>query len=500
MSVQQHPLRELRPSLAAPADWLSARHWGLSGAAWVRIAVIAALLVGVFWPNFRRLFLKVNPFTGESNWQHSFFVPLIGLYYLYLNREALLSGYVPALSIRQKSLGVWAQAVALMLGVMFFAYAYYPSAFVDPLVTNLIIGGATGVAMALLAVCLWATAPDHRRRGGLVAARASADVLDGKAAIPRGAAGHVAARIDRLASSSHLWFGLSCLLGGLLLYAWGIWPGQNDFFKDCAMVATLFGIVLMLCGWGVMRIAWFPILFLACAIPWPGLMYSKIAMPLQQLAASAAVATLNVTGVEAVRVGTKLIIGNPADPNHRILNVAEACAGLKSLMTFVSVGAAVAFLSMRPLWQKLIIAASAVPIAIFCNMMRVAGQGILDHYWSRDLSESFAHQFVGMIMLIPAFFLILLVGWILDNLFVEEADRPAAAAGAAAGQHPGNLVIEAPRRSTAAATGVSELAQATQRLSAVRTVRPLRRARSSTDGAASAPSASQSRAEQQEGV
>jgi exosortase/archaeosortase family protein len=86
------------------------------------------------------------------------------------------------------------------------------------------------------------------------------------------------------------------------------------------------------------------------------------------------------------------------------------------------VGAAVAFLSARPLWQKIVLTMSAVPIAIFCNVMRVAGQGLLDHYWSQEMSEGFAHQFVGMVMLIPAFFLILLVGWILDQIYVEEVE------------------------------------------------------------------------------
>jgi exosortase/archaeosortase family protein len=92
-------------------------------------------------------------------------------------------------------------------------------------------------------------------------------------------------------------------------------------------------------------------------------------------------------------------------------------------MTFISVGAAVAFLSNRPLWQKIIITVSAIPIAIFCNVMRVSGQGLLDHYVSQQLSEDFAHQFVGMIMLIPAFLLILLVGWMLDQIFVEQVEH-----------------------------------------------------------------------------
>jgi exosortase/archaeosortase family protein len=115
------------------------------------------------------------------------------------------------------------------------------------------------------------------------------------------------------------------------------------------------------------------------------------------------------------------------DGNWRTLNVAEACAGMRSLMTFISVAAAVAFLSGRPLWQKIIVVIFAVPIAISCNVMRVSGQGLLDRYVSHSLSENFAHQFVGLIMLIPAFLLILLVGWILDQIFVEQIDRRVVA-------------------------------------------------------------------------
>ncbi len=109
-------------------------------------------------------------------------------------------------------------------------------------------------------------------------------------------------------------------------------------------------------------------------------------------------------------------------------------------MTFISVGAAVAFLSNRPLWQRIIITLSAIPIAIFCNVMRVAGQGVLDHYWSEQISEGFAHQFVGLVMLMPAFFLILLVGWVLDQLFVEEMEAPdPTKPGRSPKQQPGIL-------------------------------------------------------------
>jgi len=410
--------------------------WGLRLSVWLRMAVIAAAMAALFWPNLRRLWLKTNPFTGESNWLHSFFVPVIGVWYLYLNWDAILNPPPPGRSSPlAKALGIWLQIQIVIWGLTFFAVVFYEP-LVQPGLLRTIAGGslaAISVATLLLAFCAG-------RGIGPGGRRLQHWTLD---AAPR----------------SSGWFGMFTMLWGVAFYGWAIYPGQNDFLKDFGMVVTLFGVVLLLCGWQVMRTAWFPIAFLVCAIPWPGLVYSWVAMPLQQLAASVAVHALRMTGVDAMRIGTKLYIGG-----GRVLNVAEACAGLKSLMTFISVGAAVAFLSSRPLWQKIIISLSAIPIAIFCNVMRVAGQGLLDHYVSRKLSESFAHQFVGMFMLVPAFFLILLVGWIIDNLFIEETDRRQPAAQTTARDRV--LVIEAGRQASAGGANVSEqLAAATLRLS-----------------------------------
>ncbi|MEO7134548.1 MAG: exosortase [Vicinamibacterales bacterium] len=313
------------PSLLSAATRGLDRHrddellYGLTLETWLKIGILTPLFIAVYWLVLRWLWDKTNPIYGEANWGHAICIPVVGLYYLYINREDLLKQPVQ------------------------------PS-----------------------------------------------------------------------------WSGLGIAVFGLAAFAYGIWPGQNQFFQGCAMILTLFGIVLLLCGWHVMKFAWFPIAYLICGVPWPSLVYSYIASPLQTLAAKVAVVTLRFTGVNAYRTGTKINMGGITEP-LRSLNVAEACAGLRSLMTFITVGIAVAFLSARPLWQKIIITLSAIPIAIFCNVMRVAGQGLLDHYVSRQLSESFAHQFVGLVMLVPAFFMILLVGWILDHLFVEEVDEKQAA-------------------------------------------------------------------------
>ena len=442
-------------------EWPDKRYLGLTAVVWARIAVVAILMSALFWPNIRRLWLKTNFVSGESNWLHSPFVPALGLYYLYLNRDLLFNAHRQAdWGLRGKALAVWAQLQAMLLGSLFFVFAYAPSLFAARTPSRFVLLGAP---LAMGAVVLWlavwsTTAGSVRSRHQ---SRLILSLRDG---------------FSSLADQSSQWFGLYALLWGLLFYAWGIWPGQNDFFKDVAMVAVLFGVTLLLAGWRIMKTAWFPILFLICAIPWPGLMYTRIAMPLQELAASVACVTLRVTGVDAARLGTKLFIGE--GDNTRVLNVAEACAGLKSLMTFITVAAAVGFLSHRALWQKLLIVASAVPIAILCNVFRVTGQGLLDHYATHKLADGFAHQFVGMVMLIPAFFMILFVSWLLDNLFIEEVDRRSILRGSKTPSpaRP-SLIIEIPRagikatdRKTGAAPALAsaapaDLLAATQRLS-----------------------------------
>lgn len=355
-----------------PADPL---YGGVRLTVWVKVVLVSALLFWLFYtPSLRRLWEKTNPIYGEPNWGHAIFVPIVGLYYLYLNRDELLAAKIkPLLGLDFSRARFISAGVTILCGVL----AYFGIHIVVP---EGLIEYATAGAMALIGL------------GVLVLA------LD---------------------------WGIGTLLFGLLIFGYGIWPGQNDWLKDLGMVITIFGVVLAMCGWAVMRIAWFPIIFLICALPWPGLVYSKIAGPLQNLAATVAVAVLNVFGVNSSQQGTKIIMAttDPLRP-FRMLNVAEACAGLKALMTFLSLGATVAFLSNRPLWQKLVLTFSAIPIAIFCNVMRVTGQGLLDFYVSEQLSQSFAHQMVGLVMMLPAFLMVLLVAWLLDQIFIEEVDSP----------------------------------------------------------------------------
>ena len=233
---------------------------GVSMETWSRVLLIGVLFAAVFWPNLRRLWLKTNPFSGEANWSHSIFVPVIGLYYLFVHREDLIRA-----GAREFIWGPIFRPGRLMVSMAMAAAGavlYFLTQNREGLIFTMLM--PIGEALAVLGVLVL--------------------LLD---------------------------WSLATIFFGLAVFVYGIYPGQNDYLKDLGMVITLFGIVLLLNGWSAMRIAWFPVVFLVCAIPWPGLVYSWVAEPLSQMAAHIAVDVLKITGVDAVNSGTKIIIFTP---------------------------------------------------------------------------------------------------------------------------------------------------------------------------------------------
>lgn len=223
--------------------------------------------------------------------------------------------------------------------------------------------------------------------------------------------------------------GLFVLFAGLALFAGGIGLGVNfaqfgPYLEDFGMLTALLGCVVAIFGWAMARVAAFPIAFLLCALPWPPYVHEALTTPLQRFAATASVHLLQLTGMNVEQAGNTLHILT-ATGMDRVLNVAEACSGMRSLVTFIAIGLAVAFLSARPLWQKIIISLSAVPIAIACNVFRIAGEALLDQHVSRRLSEGFAHSAIGLVLLAPGFAMFLLVAWALDRLTRRAPAREA---------------------------------------------------------------------------
>ena len=102
------------------------------------------------------------------------------------------------------------------------------------------------------------------------------------------------------------------------------------------------------------------------------------------------------------------------------LNVAEACSGMRLLLAFMALGVAMAYLDYRPMVHRLILMCSTIPIAIFCNIVRVLITGLISVYLGTEYATGLLHTILGMLMLVLAFGLYGLLAWIMNHLFVEE--------------------------------------------------------------------------------
>ena len=239
--------------------------------------------------------------------------------------------------------------------------------------------------------------------------------------------------------------GLAVMLLGMFSFVWWIYPGRNDMFQGYSMIITLFGLVLFLVGPSVMRILWFPILYLALGVKIADRLWEALAWQLQQIAARSATVALQVVGIDASVEGStiSLVFMKQGQWASEALNVAEACSGLRMLMAFVALGLAMAYLTTRRWWQRLIIFVLIIPIAVLVNVGRVTTLGIL-YLFDKELASGDVHTFIGMLMLIPAGLLFLLLGWILDKIVITapESAQPgsttaATASHAAAASDPG---------------------------------------------------------------
>jgi exosortase len=181
--------------------------------------------------------------------------------------------------------------------------------------------------------------------------------------------------------------------------------------------------VLLLGGWKLVRYTWLPIAYLVFAIPLPDIYYRMFTNPMRRWAAAIAAALLSmVKDMDAKASGAVINVlykGVPLDPP---LDVAEACSGMRLLMAFVALGVAMAYLHERPIWQRLVLLVSTVPIAILCNVVRVTVTGFIYVLWDPRYAQGIYHDMLGMAMLPLAFAMYGGLAWFMGNLISEEEE------------------------------------------------------------------------------
>ena len=218
------------------------------------------------------------------------------------------------------------------------------------------------------------------------------------------------------------YLGLFFLICALLVYFLNLLsPSGYAYFRRISIIATLGAIVLLLGGWRLTKYTCLPIAFLLFAVPLPQRLYVSLSGPMQQLAASAAAVLLDlVPEMETAHRGVVIEGFYKGQPFE--LSVEEACSGMRLLMVFLALGAAMAYLHYRPIWQRIVLLASTIPIAIFCNMVRVTITGFIYVFIGPEYIRGIYHDMLGYAMLPLAFGLYGFLAWFMSSLFVEETE------------------------------------------------------------------------------
>ena len=217
------------------------------------------------------------------------------------------------------------------------------------------------------------------------------------------------------------YLGLVILLGSLGLFYVAL-AGRLVYPQQFSLVPCLLGLVLLLGGWRILRVAWFPIAYLLFAIPLPSALYFGLTFPLRRIASVVAGAALRFLPEVYTQV-KGVVVDYEYQGQTGSLNVEEACSGMRLMMAFCALGVAMAYLGERPLWHRVVMVLSCIPIAVFCNTIRVFVTGMVKVYGYDDWAQGSAHELLGLGMLPIALGLFAFVSYVLRNLFVEEHEE-----------------------------------------------------------------------------
>ena len=186
-----------------------------------------------------------------------------------------------------------------------------------------------------------------------------------------------------------------------------------------SIALTVAALVLLLFGWQLFRKVSTVLLFLCLILPWPNRVQAAVTLPLQRWATSSAVFCLETIGYEVLQEGNVIHIGDAS------VAVAEACNGLRMITAFFVISGLVVLLVKRAWWEKLIVLASSLPIALLCNTMRLAITAVFFTVLEGKHWEKIFHDFGGYAMMPLALAVVVAELWLLAKLTVLPTKEEA---------------------------------------------------------------------------
>jgi exosortase len=212
------------------------------------------------------------------------------------------------------------------------------------------------------------------------------------------------------------WKGLYLVIPALFVLIFGVY-GADLFLSRISLILLLAGLVWTFAGATMLRKLRFPLLVLLLAIPFPAIVFSQITFPLQLLASDLAASILRLIGVPVLHEGNILEL-----PVMK-LEVAEACSGIRSLMSLFTLAVFYGYFLESSNRRRVILALASIPIAVAANAARIVGTGLFVQYWDPEKALGFFHEFSGWVMFIISLGCLYLVHRIM-KLFKPSKPKP----------------------------------------------------------------------------
>ena len=248
-------------------------------------------------------------------------------------------------------------------------------------------------------------------------------------------------RLDAAVPGRGAWGLVGVAAGAALQVAGGYY--RIGWFEGLALLPYLAGLATLLGGWPCLRWAWTSIAFLAFMVPLPWRLETAMGPPLQFLATTASTYLLQTLGLMAFAEGFVIQVND-----HKI-GVVEACNGLSMLMTFIALSTAAALVVKRPLLDRLVLVASAIPVALVANIARICLTGVLQETVGGHASSTFYHDLAGWVMMPMALVMYWIEIAVLSGVLIEARRHEAPRVRDLVDVHPARQPATSARRARA---------------------------------------------------
>lgn len=235
-----------------------------------------------------------------------------------------------------------------------------------------------------------------------------------------------------ISKTPNLWLGAGMISAALFLLLGGT-LGAELFTQRVSFMLMLAGVIVYFFGTRILRLLVVPFILLLLSIPVPQIIFNKIAFPLQIYASQIAVWGIRLFEIPTVRKGNVFEILPRGATQTIALEVVEACSGIRSLMTLITLALILAyftrvkreftgggwtgFLKNADVWRAAILMLSAIPIAVLTNAARVTATGVLTYYYGRQATEGTLHDALGWLVYIVALALLISLNFALQFVF-----------------------------------------------------------------------------------